>query len=185
MLAISGQYDSLELIGTISWPEIFSKWKEMEAWQESWKAHWEERGFSSWDEWRAAYAAPLHPDTLEWFLYLIKEPPKVFPFCCGVPSRSWVDKAYGGETTKELKDILDIPVISGNPKILDIMKNFPDETMLTGIIYQNKIVIIEGMHRACAMASWNSQIRFKSTVHLALAKWEEQEIPVIGGNYKK
>lgn len=185
MLEIPEQYTSLEFIKDIAWPEIFSTWRNMEASQESWQKHWEERGYTSWDEWREAYAAPLKPGTLEWFLFCFKDPLKDFPLMYGVPSRSWVDKAYDGKTTKMLKDILNLPIISENPKVHDIKKDFPSETMLTGIIFQNNIVIVEGMHRACALAEWDPNTPFMGKVNLASAEWNEKEIPIIGGNYKK
>lgn len=183
MLKIPQQYSSLEYIEPIKWENIFAKWREGEAWQECWKKHWKERGFKSWDEWRKAYAAPLKPETLEWFLYRIKDPLKDLPLFYGAPSHSWVEKAYGGKVTKQLKDITDLPIISENSKVLDIKKDFPEKTMLTGIIHEDKIVLVEGMHRASALASWNPKVSLKSDVTLALAKWEN-EIPKIGGNIK-
>jgi len=185
MINIPAQFASLKYIGPIKWADIFGKWREYEAGQESWKRHWEERGFASWDEWRVAYAAPLSPDKLDWQLYEVGEPLKDFPNIYGVPTRSWVDKAYGGKTTKLLKDLLSHPIITDNRKIDEIKKNFPKETMLTGLVYKNGIVLIEGMHRACAIAGWDPKIPFTGKVTLALAAWDKQDIPVIGGNYKK
>jgi len=185
MLIVPKQYSSLEFIEPIQWEDIFQTWKAGEAWQASWKKHWESRGFSSWDEWREAYAAPLHPKSLKWFLYEIKNPLQDLPFFFAVPSRSWIDKAYGGETTKQLKNLLDLPIIQDNPKILEIKEKFPPETMLTGLLWQDEIILVEGMHRACALAGWDARVPFKGKVKLALAEWNEKEIPVIGGNYKK
>jgi len=185
MLIIPKQYSSLKLIRPISWEEIFNNWRELEAWQESWKRHWESRGFSSWDEWREGYAAPLNPTTLEWYLYQISDPVRDLPLFYGVPSRSWVDKAYGGETTKQLKDILELPIVSENSKVLGIRKDFPKKTMFTGLVYDGKIVLVEGMHRSCVLAGWNPKIPFEGEVTIALASWDKKEIPIVGGNYKK
>ncbi len=183
MLKIPRQYSSLEHIEPIKWEDVFSKWREGEAWQEGWQKHWKERGFESWDEWRKVYADPLKPETLEWFLYRIKDPLKDLPLFYGVPSHSWVEKAYSGEITKQLKDIINLPIIADNTKVLDIKKDFPSETMLTGIIHENGIVLVEGMHRAAALASWKSETPLKSNITLALAMWDN-EIPKIGGNKK-
>jgi hypothetical protein len=182
-LVIPKDYSSFEFVRPISWEEIFNCWRRGEAGQESWKRHWEERGFDSWDEWRTTYASPLQPASLQWHLYKITDPLKDFPSIFGVPANAWIKKAYNGEATKQLKTILDNPIIKENDKIQAIKKDFPKETMLTGIIYDEKIVLIEGMHRACAMASWDPKIPFNSDVTIALALWEK-EIPAIGGNYK-
>jgi hypothetical protein len=168
----------------MKWVEVFDSWRKGEAWQESWKKHWEERGFDSYDEWRTAYAAPLTPEKLKWSLYEIVDPLANFPFIYGVPSDAWVKKAYGGETTKQLKEILDLPIVKDNPKVLDIKKDFPKVTMMTGLIYADKIILVEGMHRACALAGWEKVKPLKSKITIALAKWNEKEIPIIGGNYK-
>jgi hypothetical protein len=184
MLEIPKQYSSFEFIQSIEWPEIFDVWRKGEAWQESWKQHWEERGYSSWDEWRKDYPAPLSPETLEWNLYAIKDPLKNFPIIYGVPSDSWIKKAYGGEKTKLLKDILDLPVIAENQKVADIKNNFPKETMFTGIIFSGNIILVEGMHRACALAGWDKSMPLNSKITIALANWNEKNIPTIGGNRK-
>lgn len=182
-LKIPEQYTSLEFIHPISWSEIFGKWREGEAGQESWQKLWKERGFSSWDEWRAAYAAPLEPENLQWSLYKINNPLKEFPLIFGVPTDAWIRKAYNGETTKRLDEIVDVPVFKENDKVLAIKKDFPKETMFTGLVCDDKIVLVEGMHRACVITSWDQQIPLNSEITIALALWEK-EIPRIGGDYK-
>jgi len=177
------EYTSLEFVRPITWEEIFNQWRKGEAKQKSWKKHWEERGFSSWEEWRQAYAAPLQPEFLSWYLYKINDPLKEFPLIFGVPADAWIRKAYNGEKTKQMQDIINAPVFKENDKIIDIKKDFPKETMFTGLICENKIVLVEGMHRACAIASWDPNIPFDSQLTIALALWNK-EIPDIGGNYK-
>lgn len=183
MLTIPEQYTSLVYIKPLLWKDVFDTWRELEAWQESWKRHWTERGFDSWDEWREAYAAPLHPETLSWELYKIIDPIKDLPFFYGTPTKSWIEKAYNGETTKQLKGISHLPIVVENDKILDIKKIFPKETMLTGFVHNGKIILIEGMHRSCAIATWDTKTPFIGKVNLALAQWNDP-IPVIGGNCK-
>lgn len=183
MIFIPKQYTSLVRIRSLSWKEVFDEWRELEAGQESWKEHWIERGFDSWDEWREAYATPLHPETLSWELYQITDPIKDLPFFYGTPTKGWIEKAYGGETTKQLKDISNLPIITENQKVLDIKQDFPKETMLTGVVHEGKIILVEGMHRANALATWNPSTPFVGTVTIALAKWTSS-IPALGGNYK-
>lgn len=185
MLAIPNQYSSLEFIKPIGWPEIFETWRKGEAHQESWKKHWEERGFSSWEEWREAYAQPLTSEGLDWHLYKINKPLEEFPNIYGVPSDAWIKKAYNGEKTKILKDIINLPIVTENDKVTAIKKYFPKNTMFTGIIVDEKIVLIEGQHRALALTSWDKSVPLNSEIMIALTEWKEKEIPRIGGNYKK
>jgi len=185
MLNIAKKYKSLEFVKPIKWPEVFGVWREGEAGQASWKKHWEERGFASWEEWREAYVAPLEPKNLHWSLYKINDPIKDLPFFYGTPTRGWVDKAYGGKKTLLLKNLVQLPIITKNEKVLSIKKYFPKKTMLTGLIYKDNIILIEGQHRASALASWYIQTLLDSEVTIALAKWNQNEIPVLGGNYNK
>lgn len=183
MLSIPEQYTSLTPLGPISWEEAFDIWRELEARQDSWKQHWTERGFNSWDEWRTAYVTPFHPETLSWGLFRIADPIRDLPSFYGTPTKAWIEKAYEGETTRQLKDIAQLPVITENKKILDIKRGFPENTLLIGIIHDGKIVLIEGMHRASALATWGSETPFLGKISIALAEWNNS-IPAIGGNYK-
>lgn len=183
MISIPEQYTSLIHVKSLSWKEIFDVWRDLEAWQESWKEHWTERGFDSWDEWREAYTAPLHPETLSWELYQITDPVKELPLFYGTPTKAWIEKAYDGATTKQLKDIFNLPIITENQKVLAIKRGFPKETMLTGIVHDKKIILIEGMHRSNVLAAWDENIPFRGSVTIALAQWESS-IPALGGNYK-
>lgn len=183
MLSIPQRY-TLEFIKAIEWPEIFNQWREREAEQVSWKKHWEKRGFDSWDEWREAYAAPLEPQNIRWSLYKISNPINDLPLFYGTPTRGWIDKAYGGKKTMLLKDLVQLPIITENEKVLSIKKDFPKVTMLTGLIYENNIILVEGQHRAGALAGWDPQTPLDSEVTIALAEWNKGELPILGGNYK-
>lgn len=101
----------------------------------------------------------------------------------GAPTKAWIEHAYDGKTTKRFRDIVDLHIIAENDKILDIRRDFPAETMLTGVVHDGDIVLIEGMHRAGALATWNPAIPFTGIVTIALAEWNSP-IPAIGGNYK-
>lgn len=183
MLKIPQQFKSLEFIEPTKWSSVFDQWRKDEAWQELWKKCWTERGFDSWDEWRKAYSTPLHPQLLKWFLYTIKDPIKTVPLFYGVPTKTWIKEAYNGEKTKRLSEIINLPIIKDNPKILDIKKNFPRKTMLVGLLHNGNIILVEGMHRASALADWNPVNLLDSEVIIALAEWNK-EIPTIGGDFK-
>ena len=163
------------LIGPISWQEIFDSWRTDESTQESWKKHWEESGFGSWDEWRMHHMRPYRPETLSWSLYHINNPRGTVPGFFGAPSRNWIENAYDGATTKRLRDIIHLPIISENAKIDAVRDRFPEKTMLIGVRVGDDIILIEGMHRSCAIATWDPSILFTSEVTIALATWPESE----------
>jgi len=63
------------------------------------------------------------------------------------------------------------------------MNDFPKETLLTAILHEDKMIIVEGMHRANALANWNLSEPPKGKVFLALARWDEK-VPILGSGYK-
>lgn len=177
-LKLPESFPYLEPLREIFWPEILEKWKEDEAPQELWQNIWKQKGYSSWEEWRGDYISPLQPQNLKWSLFKLKDPLKNMPSFFGVPTKTWIQNFYKGATTMQLKDIQEMTETSSR-KINDLKKNFPAQTMLVGIIHQGKIILIEGMHRACALAGWNPSQDFNSEVCLALANWDKEEIPIL------
>lgn len=178
-LQIPQQYKSFEYEGDIEWRDIFSVWRSYEAYQQDWKKHWMERGFESWDDWRENYVAPLEPEKLSWKVYRINDPIQDINLIYGVPSRGWQEKCYGGEKTKMIKDILAHTIIIENEKIKSIMRNFPYQTMLTGIVNKERIILIEGMHRASALAQREGAY---GDVIIALAQYEGEILSIGRGN---
>ncbi|NTW89385.1 MAG: hypothetical protein HGB37_00515 [Candidatus Moranbacteria bacterium] len=173
---------SLQRLRRISWEEVMSIWKDGEAWQDSWKQHWEERGFGSWEDWRMHYLQPYHPETLEWSLYRITDPLATVPDFFGAPSRNWIEKAYGGEMTKRLRDVVQLPFVTENAKINAVRGHFPNKVMLVAFLHEKRIILIEGMHRSCAMATWDPAVPFQSEVTIAIARWEGSELLISNRN---
>ncbi|HHX58388.1 MAG TPA: hypothetical protein GX706_01315 [Candidatus Moranbacteria bacterium] len=170
------QFKFLQHEGDIDWQDVFAIWRAYEAHQSLWKDHWQERGFDSWEDWRKSYAKPIQPENLQWGVYRIIEPNMAAKDFYGTPTRGWQAKCYDGNVTEKIKNILDHPIIKNNQKIIEIVDNFPYQTMLTGIVNKGRIVLIEGMHRACALAQLE---KVKGDVVIALANFEG-EIPLLG-----
>ena len=173
---IPKQYRSLQYVHDISWSDVFAVWRSYEAYQKGWEAHWVERGFDSWDAWRGGYVAPLLPEKRIWKVYRIADPLCDVSLMYGVPSRGWQAKCYNGAPTKMIGDILSHPIVADNPKIRAVQENFPFQTMFTGIVHEEKIILVEGMHRACALARMKE---YKGDVVIALVAYDG-DIPSIG-----
>jgi len=84
-----------EYVKPLTWQEVFAIWRENEAGNPNWEAHYKERGFNSWEEWRSAYAEPLKCAGREWELYKILDPMQSMPKFHGGPFRGWKEKYYG------------------------------------------------------------------------------------------
>lgn len=175
-IEIPQQYKSLKYERGIEWRDIFAVWRANEAYQKEWQEHWLGRGFESWDDWRENYFAALEPELCSWEVYRIKNTSEDVALMWGVPSRGWQEKCYAGETTKMIGDILNHPMVAENSKVKSIMNNFPHQTMLTGIVNEGRIILIEGMHRTLALAQMKVD---KEGVIIALANYKG-ELPSIG-----
>ena len=180
------RYSSVRFVRQILWEEIFDVWERNEALQEEWKKHWEGWGFTSWKEWRKHYAAPLDSENLQWEMFEVEDPFADAPEMFGVPSVGWIANVYRDTQTLSIREIVrrqsDGFDSRKNEKILGIRRNFPQETMLTGIVWEGKIVIVEGMHRVCALGMGRFEGgSCKPIVRLALAEWKSKSLPLLGG----
>lgn len=174
------QDKKLVYIRDTTWTHIFDQWRNLESWQDSWAQHWCHRGFDSWEQWRRSYVKPLAPEKRIWKLYKICDFDAVGEFY-GVPSKGWIDKCYGGKLSQKIADIQENPVVSENNKISEMVEQFPLVTMLTGVIMENNIYLIDGMHRANALEQIHSSGReIKSEVYIALAQIEIKELKPLG-----
>ncbi len=127
---------------------------------------------------------PYHPETLEWFLYRITDPLATVPGLFGVPAKNWIEGAYDGEITKRLRDIIHLPIVSENGKIDAVREHFPKKVMLVAFLHEKRIILVEGMHRSCAMATWDPAIPFQGEVTIAIAPWTESAFRVADSNPK-
>jgi hypothetical protein len=159
MLKIPKQYESFKYIHDIVWNDVFAVWRAYEAYQCDWEKHWENRGFESWDDWRKNYVSPIKPESREWSVWRIKNPSKDMANVFGVPSRGWRHLFYEDKMTMPLKNVVEkmnkkhfMNDEGKNKKIETIKDNFPYQTMLTGIINNDRIILVEGMHRSVALA---------------------------------
>lgn len=176
------QENKLVYIRDTTWAQIFEQWRSLESWQETWKIHWQQRGFDSWEQWRSAYAKPLAPEKRTWKLYRIDDFNVVGDFY-GVPTKGWIDKCYDGKLSLKIADIQGMLVVSQNKKISEIAENFPLLTMLTGVIMENDIYLVEGMHRVNALMQMCSNgEEIKSEVYIALAQIERGNLKPLGSD---
>jgi hypothetical protein len=170
---------SLTHLYDISWREVMAIWRVGEASQAAWKEHWEERGYDSWEEWRTAYAQPLAPQDIQWKVYELKDP-KDLGQLYGTPTRGWIEKCYRGEKTRKLKDELVQSFVKDNQKVGAIKENPPYQTMITGIIHDGAVILIEGMHRALAIHDLARQEKYHGNIMIALGDYEGDEVPILG-----
>ena len=81
------------------------------------------------------------------------------------------------------QDVLSRYILDDNEgKLNNLADNFPDKTVLIGLLHRGNIVIIEGMHRSLAISLLAKQNQsFKKTVYLALAASCLEKLPIVTG----
>lgn len=140
----------LKSLGPISWSKLFRAWEKREARQTGWIRHYRERGFSSWREWRTNAYKVLNPQQRPWILYHVDRPELIVPTWYIGPFQGW-KKHYRGQAVT-FRTLAKWPTIQRHGKVASIVRRFPSTTQLLGVIWHGKIVVIEGTHRACAVA---------------------------------
>lgn len=168
-------------IKPLSWEEVFSAWRDGEATLPHWIEHYKKRGFNSWEEWRRNAIMDLRPETLAWKLYTIDTPQETIPQLHGGPFRTWIKNYYNGNLAPTFAEIVSNPAFDKNKVIDEIIQNFPVTSTLIGLQTDVGIVIIEGMHRCCAVAEAQKQeIVLNTSITIALADFTGREVPVMG-----
>ncbi|MBD3360046.1 MAG: hypothetical protein GF365_05070 [Candidatus Buchananbacteria bacterium] len=173
-----------KLIKHLAWDDVFEIMRQNEDYPGShWISLWQKRGFNSWQEWRMTYVKRFKLDRLDWQLYEIIEPIKTVPQLCGGSFTSWVKRFYQGEDNPSFAKLAEHPEIQAHHGIIQFMDNFPKNTIISGVILGDKIIIVEGMHRcaALALASLQGQ-KIQTKMQICLAQHYLDKLPIAGQN---
>lgn len=165
----------------LSWREVFGIWRANEAHESHWIHHYRERGFPSWDAWREDYAAPLSCSSRMWEVYRIRNPILTVPRLLGGPIRSWRRHYYNGRDRVTFGELANHPGIQAHTGLPKLLRAFPEATMVTGLLTDHGITIIEGMHRctAIALAAQRRQ-KLRCLLTIAVADARGESLPLIG-----
>jgi hypothetical protein len=173
--------NQLRKIKTLSWSEVFEIWRSNEEGRENWKELILRRGFPSWEAWRMTYANEFELPNLNWELFKIENPSEVVGSFYGGPFRGLIKNVYGKEDTMRFSQMAKLEKIQNNAAINEIADKFPDNTVITALKLADKIFIIEGMHRCCALAIMKEQgMNYKGNVFIALSQYPKTKLLIVG-----
>lgn len=147
----------LRFLRRLPWSKVFQIWKRQEAALPAWIRHYRKKGYGSWREWRKAGFRPLHPQRRTWYLYEINNPTRVIPRWCGGPFGGWRKIHYRGRSTASFAQLATDPKIRRHEKIRSILRRFPKNSLMIGAMVGRRLYVLEGMHRACAIAIASAQ----------------------------
>ncbi len=165
----------LEHIEAVTWKSIWEDWRKNE--EESWRVHYTERGFDSWDAWRSRYFEVFDPRKFSWSQYRLEDPLADVPEMFVGPFRGWVPY-YEDREQSRFKNIIQHPKFLGDEKdvkVREIVRSFPEKTQLIALRCKDKVMIVEGTHRSCAIAlAAQEGLGLESEILIALTDVDEQ-----------
>lgn len=174
-------HNKMEYVKDLTWEDVFEIWRQNEEGRQNWIEHFQSRGFKSWEEWRKTYVKPLGLPNRQYKLYSVINPEQTVLTFHGGPFRSWTERFYGDTHVPTFAEFASLSQIQEHPGIQEIMNNFPTDTVVTGVTTDDGVVIVEGMHRCCAVALAARQgRRIASGFHIALADYKPGVLPMVG-----
>lgn len=178
----------MNLIRSCAWEEVFLFWYQNEGQNPNWIQLAKDRGFSSWADWRInGYARRFECADTEWGLYEIENPSEIISTWFGGPFRTWIERFYNGEITKSFADLASHAEIVSHSGVRSMVGQYPDATVITALeLSDGRMMIIEGMHRACALALMAKEGHpYQGKLIFAIGKSLLSELPRVGENTTK
>ena len=183
MISIKTKITGLEYKEKTTWGNVFQVWTQHEGSRTEWHQVAKEKGFDSWSQWRSAAAKKINAENREWHRFQITNPNETIPKFLIGPTKTWQSHFPKKEQNQHsFKTLVDQISYQDNEKVQEIKNNFPEKTEFIGVVNKNKkIVLLEGHHRATAIALANKEnipIKIKSnpTIVLAELKPGEEEL---------
>lgn len=173
------EINGLTFIKTTTWDQVFSDWREREKDHWGWEEHFKKRGMKSWDEWREKIIAPFKLQDRKWEIYSIDDPSSTISDLWSGGFPGWKKYYPKGIKKIQFKDLVKNPEVKKNPKVAQILENFPKETTIIAAHRNGQLIIVEGMHRACAIAITareGRQLATKLTIAITTFSSDEKEL---------
>ncbi|MBM3261195.1 hypothetical protein FJY93_02135 [Candidatus Kaiserbacteria bacterium] len=173
------EYVGLKFVRDLQWQDVLSVWSKGEAHLPHWIEHYTKRGFKTWEDWRRSSTESLKPELLKWGLFEIEDNASIPTFYAG-PFRAWRQKYYEQREIIPFSELANKPALQTDSNINEIIQNFPKDSILVGLRKDEKIIIVDGMHRCCALAvAAQKGIALDAKLSIALADFRDP-LPSLG-----
>ena len=184
----------MRLIKNTTWENVFNGWRQREANDPGWiNCAINIKGWPDWESWRKFTASQLGLKNLPWQIFEFTDPINEIPAMLIGPYTGWQSRVTK-KNQSTFEDLLNIPeqfdFFSKHDKVASMLADFPCPTEFIALIREdkNKIVCIEGHHRAVAAAlakKQGSSIDFKGDITIALAKLGKNQVGVLDNALKR
>lgn len=133
----------------MTWLEVLDGWRQSE--EEGWRPVYESRGFTDWWSWRQTYVSHLALDRRTWSLETMKDPLAEIPKWFIGGYKGWRMYVSEGIVFPTFADVVKHSLLRENKKVMDLV-GFMRSTRLIGLRCGGEIVVVDGTHRAAAIA---------------------------------
>lgn len=184
----------MRFVKNTTWEEVFDGWRQREANNPNWiHCATKIKGWPDWESWRKFTASQIGLENLSWRIFEFTDPINEIPAMLIGPYASWQARVLK-KNQSAFEDILNIPeqfdFFKKHDKVISMINDFPSPTELIGLIREdkNKIVCLEGHHRAIAVAlakKQNKSIDFKENINIALAKLKKDQVGILDDALKR
>ncbi len=177
----------MNFVKNTTWEEVFGGWEKEEADNPDWiHCATENKGWTDWKSWREFSASQIGADERSWQIFEFTDPINEVPEMLVGPYTGWQSR-LPEKNIGTFSDLLNVPeqyaFFSKHDKVISIMNDLPFLTELIGVRRNdtNKIVCLEGHHRAVAIAlakKKNRQIDFGREIKIALTHLQKNEVSI-------
>ena len=184
----------MNFIKKTTWKEIFDEWEKREANNPGWvRCATEVKGWPDWKSWKNFSASQINADERDWQILEFTDPINEVSQMLVGPYTGWQSR-FSEKNTGTFENLLNDPkqydFFSKHEAVISIMNNLPFPTEFIGLIRDdtNKIVCLEGHHRATAIAmakKQGKQIDFGNKIKIALAHLGKDEISLLDEMLKR
>lgn len=120
-------------------------WRRAE--EESWRAHYEERGFATWEAWRMRYFTLSRPEQRTWTLEDVIDLQYWYIAGFNGGKKYWP----AGAAMATYAEIAQSPILPDNAKVKNLIDAL-HETTFIATRCGGEVVLVDGFHRAAAYA---------------------------------
>lgn len=185
----------MKFLRDTTWEEVFNGWRGREASNPAWIAcATKVKGWPDWESWRRFTASQIDAESRVWKIFKITDPMKEIQEMFIGPFSGWQSRIINKNNTT-FRELIDIPEqyhhFSTHDGVVSILKGLPFTTEFIGILREDrdKIVLLEGHHRATAIAivaKEKRQIDFENVnITMALARLPADECPMLDDILKR
>jgi hypothetical protein len=178
----------MKLVTGTTWERVFDGWRKREGNDPAWiECAIKLKGWPDWESWRRFFASQINAAERKWRIFSFDDGMEEIPKMLVGPYAGWQSR-HPDKNNFTFLDLLEIPeqyeFWRKHPKIRSIISNFPPMTEFIGMMREdvNKIVCLEGHHRATAVAVARKEglnIDFSIKPRIALTVLTTEELSIL------